>query len=721
MASFTALMVQGRLRCIQGFTVRRKNWIWSTQALIHSSRNVSIPALWNKNSLEPTSLQRVEFAQKSLQWSARCHHHDPTKKTPYDEAFERSISDPNSFWAEAADELIWHKKWDKVLDDSNPPFSRWFVGGEFNTVYNAVDRHVENGLGDQIALIYDSAMTDTICKISYAELLKEVSHFAGVLRKHGVCKGDRVLIYMPAIPQAIYAMLAVARIGAIHSVVFGGFGSRELSTRIQHAKPKVIVSANCGIEPKVIVNYKPLLDQAIEMSSHKPNKCIIYNRPNTDPATMTKDQDLCYMDELASAKPADCVPIPATDPLYILYTSGTTGLPKAVVRPSAGHAVALKWAIQNVYGIKPGEVWWGASDLGWVVGHSFIAYGPLLNANTSILFEGKPVGTPDVGTYFRVIKEHDVVTMFIAPTALRAIIREDPTGETVKKYLPLDKFRAMFVAGEHCDKYTMQWTKDLLQKPVIDHWWQTETSWPITSTILGLGMDTNPPHGVSGKPVPGWNVMVLAQNGDDTKTVEPGDLGQIVVKLPLPPGAFSTLWENDEGYKEIYFSKYPGYYSSMDSGLLDEQGYVSVLSRTDDVINVAGHRFSTGALEEAIMQISDVAEAVVIGVPDKLKGQVPLGLCVLKSGVKKENDEVITDIIKTVRDHVGAFACFRQTVVVPGLPKTRSGKVARNTIAAMAAGKPFQIPVTIEDPNVYPHIRTSLQSIGLAEGAQIPT
>lgn len=718
MAAFTALLTLRRLRSLQRFGNWAK-WIEQTQVFTHPSRTLSVFSLQKKSTKKTKSLQRNGTCLELWPWSTCSHHHDSTTNNSlYDQTFAKSMSDPKRFWAEAAESLVWEKKWDKVLDDSNLPFSQWFIGGKFNTTYNAVDRHVENGLGDRIALIYDSAVTDTICNITYAELLNEVKHFAGVLQKHGVSKGDRVLIYMPAIPQTIIAMLASARIGAIHSVVFGGFGSRELSTRIQHAKPKVIVSANCGIEPKHIVHYKPLLDKAIEMSSHKPSKCIIYNRPKTDPATMIKDQDVCYLDEMVSAKPVDCVPILATDPLYILYTSGTTGIPKAVVRPSGGHAVALKWAIQNVYGIKPSEVWWAASDLGWVVGHSFIAYGPLLNGNTSILFEGKPVGTPDAGSYFRVIKQHDVHAMFLAPTALRAIIREDPKGETVKKYLPLDKFRAMFVAGEHCDKHTMQWTKNLIQKPVLDNWWQTETSWPITSTCLGLDMNTDPPYGVSGKPVPGWDVKVLSPDGK--KDAEPEDLGQIVVKLPLPPGAFSTLWENDEGFKEIYFSKYPGYYNSMDSGLRDKQGYISVLSRSDDVINVSGHRLSTGALEEAIMQISDVADAVVIGVPDQLKGQIPLGLCVLKTGVKKDNDEVISDIIETVRNSIGPVACFKQAIVVPGLPKTRSGKIARNTIAAMAAGKPFQIPVTIEDPNVYPPIRTALQSIGFAKGAQIP-
>ncbi|XP_014773286.1 acyl-CoA synthetase short-chain family member 3, mitochondrial [Octopus bimaculoides] len=689
---------------------------------------LTCPHLFIKRFLTPISLLRSLKAgpqYKLLPFNFRfystsqclLHSSPPGYIDTHEESFRQALQDPTTFWAKAAEDLIWHKKWHQVLDNSNPPWTQWFVGGEFNTTYNALDRHVENGLGERVALVHDSPVTGQIQKITYSQLLDEVKHFAGVLRKHGVEKGDRVLIYMPAIPQAIVTMLAAARIGAIHAVVFGGFGAKELANRIAHAKPKVIVSSNCGIEPTRIVEYKPILDEALELISHKPKKCIIFNRPQVSFLLFKKGLDVCYMEELSSASPTDCVPVPAMDPLYILHTSGTTGLPKAIVRPNAGHAVALKWAIQNVYGIKPGEVWWAASDLGWVVGHSFIAYGPLLNANTSILFEGKPVGTPDASAYFRVLKDHEVAGMFVAPTALRAIIKEDNKGKHAEKYFPFSKLKAMYVAGEHCDKTTMQWTKSIVQKPVLDNWWQTETSWPALASCYGLGMNMEPSIGVSGKPVPGWNVKIMAPKSlQETKI---GDLGQIVIKLPLPPGAFISLWENNEGYKKIYFTKYPGYYDTMDSGVHDGDGYVSVLTRTDDVINVAGHRLSTGALEEAIMQNSAVADAVVIGVPDDLKGQVPLGLCVLKSGLTKNTNEIIEDVIQIVRESIGPVAYFKQAVIVPALPKTRSGKTARNTIAALAAGKEFKIPPTIEDPNVYNAIREALQSIGFAKTVNV--
>ncbi|XP_076471572.1 acyl-CoA synthetase short-chain family member 3, mitochondrial-like isoform X2 [Babylonia areolata] len=630
----------------------------------------------------------------------------------YDDVFRQSVERPEDFWAEAAEQIVWTKKWDKVLDDSNPPFSKWFVGGELNTCYNALDRHVEGGRGDQTAIIHDSPVTRTITHTSYKELLEKVRLLAGVLMKHGVQKGDRVLIYMPMIPEAIVAMLACARIGAIHSLVFGGFASKELAARINHAQPKVVVSANCGVEPTRTVPYKPMLDGALDLSEFQPPTCIIFNRPQFEASPMKAGRDVCWEDEMAGSSPVDCVPVSATDPIYLLYTSGTTGLPKAVVRPSGGHAVVLHWSMDHVYGVKPGDVWWAASDLGWVVGHSYICYGPLLHGNTSIVFEGKPVGTPDPGTFFRVIHDHDVKGMFTAPTAIRAIRAEDPEGEYAKSFLPYNTFQALFLAGEHCDHETMDWIRDLIQKPVLDNWWQTESGWPITSTCFGLNMHLFPPPGVTGKPVPGWNVKVMDEEGRET---EDGELGEIFIKLPLPPGAFSTLWEADERFKETYFSQKEGYYATMDAGVRDEHGYISVLSRNDDVINVAGHRLSAGALEEAILEFEDVVEAAVIGVPDRLKGQVPVGLCVVQHGCQLSNEEVVEGVVKVVRKMIGPVAAFKIAVVVPKLPKTRSGKVARNTLAAMAAGKPFQVPVTIEDASVYPAIRECLLAVGLAK------
>ncbi|XP_077994199.1 acyl-CoA synthetase short-chain family member 3, mitochondrial-like isoform X2 [Glandiceps talaboti] len=515
----------------------------------------------------------------------------------YDSVFAEAISHTEDFWGEAAEKITWFRQFDRVLDHSNPPFTRWFVGGELNTCYNAVDRHVENGHGERLALIHDSPVTKSTQQLTYAELLDQVKHFAGVLSKYGVGVGDRVLIYMPMIPEAVITMLACARIGAIHSLVFGGFASKELSVRINHAKPKIIVSASFGVEPTRLVEYKPLVDQAILMSQHKPYKCIIYDRSKMERTELNPDMDLSWQEEMSTSRPHDCVPVLATDPVYLLYTSGTTGTPKAVTRPSGGHAVALYWTMKNIYGVNPGEVWWAASDLGWVVGHSYICYAPLLHGNTSVIFEGKPVGTPDCGVFWRVIKEHGVVGLFTAPTALRAIRREDPDGQVVRKY-DLERFRALFVAGEHCDRETMDWAKSALNVPVLDHWWQTETGWAITATMVGLGSDLYPPSGCTGKPVPGWDVRILNQEGRETI---PGELGQIVVKLPLPPGFMSTLWQNEDKFVSIYFKTYQGYYDTMDAGVKDKDGYVSVMSRADDVINVAGHRLSSGALEEVFI------------------------------------------------------------------------------------------------------------------------
>ncbi|XP_013403467.1 acyl-CoA synthetase short-chain family member 3, mitochondrial [Lingula anatina] len=635
----------------------------------------------------------------------------------YNNAFMKSKTKPDEFWAEAAENISWMKKFDKVLDNSNPPFSKWFVGGQLNTCYNAIDRHVEQGYGDHVAVIHDSPVTNTQQKITFAQLQDQVSRFAGALTKHGVKKGEVVLIYMPMIPEAIIAMLACARIGAVHSLVFGGFAAKELSTRIAHAEPKVIVSANCGIEPGRVVSYKPILDEAIQLSGFQPNACLIYNRTCSEAsglplpaADMTSGRDYDFVEELSTSQPHDCVPVDATDPVYLLYTSGTTGLPKAVVRPSGGHAVALHWSMWNIYGMRPREVWWAASDLGWVVGHSYICYAPLLHGNTTVIFEGKPVGTPDAGVFFRVLEEHEVSSMFVAPTALRAIRREDPDAVLSKKYTP-KKFRGLFVAGEHCDHETMEWARDILHKPILDNWWQTETGWAITSTCVGLANHLYPPPGVAGKPVPGYDVKVIRDDGSECIDDE---LGNIVVKLPLPPGTFSTLYKADERFRDVYFKKFPGYYDTMDAGFRDHLGNIAVMARADDVINVAGHRLSTGQLEEVMLELNELAECAVVGVKDSLKGQIPIGLCVLKAGVTKPHDEIIASVVKQVRDHIGPVASFKKAVIVHKLPKTRSGKIARNTIAAMADGKPFKIPVTIEDAGVYPDIKRALQGIGLA-------
>ncbi|XP_055900452.1 acyl-CoA synthetase short-chain family member 3, mitochondrial-like [Biomphalaria glabrata] len=652
----------------------------------------------------------VVYSKQDELLSKKIHHR---AFSDYPSAFKEALEKPEDFWSAAAANIDWIKKWDNVLDTKNSPFTRWFVGGELNTCYNALDRHIKQGRGDQAAIIYDSPVTKSTKTITYKGLLKQVQDFAGALKALGVNKGDKVLIYMPMIPEAIVAMLACARIGAIHSLVFGGFAARELSTRIAHAEPKVIVSANCGVEPTRTVPYKPMLDEALKIINYKPNKCIIFNRDNFDKAVLNKGQDIDWNDAVALGKPADCVPVAAVDPLYILYTSGTTGIPKAVVRPSGGHAVALSWSISNVYGMKPGQVWWAASDLGWVVGHSFITYAPLIHGLTTVLYEGKPVGTPDPGAFFRVIQQHQVSAMFVAPTALRAIRAEDEEGSFAKPYLPLDKFEALFVAGEHCDHETMHWIQELIKKPILDNWWQTETGWPMTATCRGLAMNLYPLPGTTGKPVPGWNVKVLRANGEETN---PGELGQIYVKEPLPPGFMSTMYKNEKMFAETYFTKLPGHYDTMDSGIRDKDGYISVLSRSDDVINVAGHRLSCGSIEEAILECLDVVEAAVVGVPDKLKGSVPLGLCVLKHGCHHTEDSIKQEVIKQVRTLIGPVAAFKMVVIVPKLPKTRSGKVARNTIAALAAGKPFKIPVTIDDPTVYPAIQERLQAIGYAQG-----
>ncbi len=620
--------------------------------------------------------------------------------------YNRSMHDPEGFWAEAAAEIHWDKKWDRVLDDSNPPFYRWFPGAQLNTCYNAVDVHVENGRGDQLALIYDSPVTGSQRKISYRELRDLVARCAGALQSHGVAKGDRVIIYMPMVPEATIAMLACARIGAIHSVVFGGFAANELATRIDDAKPKMIVSASCGIEPGRVVEYKPLLDEAIDLSSHKPEHCIVVARPQAT-AALVAGRDLDWSDTLAAADPVDCVPVAATDPLYILYTSGTTGQPKGVVRDNGGHAVALKWSMKNIYDVDPGQVYWAASDVGWVVGHSYIVYAPLLQGCTTVMFEGKPVGTPDPGAFWRVIAEHGVEVMFTAPTAFRAIKKDDPDGEFISKY-DLSKFRILFLAGERCDPDTLHWAEDKLKIPVIDHWWQTETGWAIAANCMGIEPAPVRP-GSPTRAVPGYDVQVLDEEG---REVAANDMGAISIKLPLPPGTLPTLWNNDARYRDSYLSRYDGYYLTGDAGYKDDDGYLWIMSRIDDVINVAGHRLSTGAMEEVLASHPDVAECAVIGAADTLKGQLPVGLVVLKSGVDRSPSEVLPELVKLMRDKIGPVAAFKQVTVVKRLPKTRSGKVLRATMRKIADGEDYTVPATIDDPAILTEITQSLSGLG---------
>ncbi len=623
----------------------------------------------------------------------------------YQAAYDRSISDPEGFWGEIAEDIHWVRKWDKVLDDSNKPFYRWFVGGELNTCYNCVDLHVENGRGDQAALIYDSPVTGTQRTITYARLQDDVARFAGALRAEGVVKGDRVIIYMPMVPEAAIAMLACARLGAIHSVVFGGFAAHELATRIDDAKPRVVVSASCGIEPGRVVEYKPLLDGAIEKAQHKPESCIILQRPQKEAAL--GDRDIEWNEAVRRAEPAECVTVAATDPLYILYTSGTTGQPKGVVRDNGGHAVALKWTMKSVYDTDAGEVYWAASDVGWVVGHSYIVYGPLLKGCTTIMFEGKPVGTPDAGAFWRVISDYGVSAMFTAPTAFRAIKKDDPRGEHMKKY-DLSKFRILFLAGERCDPDTLNWAQEMLQVPVIDHWWQTETGWAIAANCMGIERFEVKP-GSPTKPVPGYDVRILLESG---KEAARGEMGAITVKLPLPPGTFPTLWNNDKRYRGTYLSQFEGYYLTADAGYQDEDDYMWIMSRIDDVINVAGHRLSTGAMEEVLASHPDVAECAVLGAADDMKGQLPVGLVVLKAGVARDHSEIIRELVALVREQIGPVAAFKQAAVVQRLPKTRSGKVLRGTMRAIADGQEYKAPATIDDPAILEEITGSLKDLG---------
>ena len=628
----------------------------------------------------------------------------------YDIVYRESIDDPEKFWGRVAEDCHWYKKWDKVLDDSNKPLFRWFTGGELNTCYNALDYHVdERGRGDKIAIIYDSPVTGTIQKFTYAETRDIVAAFAGVLAAQGVEKGDRVLVYMPMIPEAAFAMLACARIGAVHSVVFGGFAAKELATRIEDAKPKVIVSASCGIEGQRIIKYKPLLDEAIDISTSKPQKCIIYQRPQ-ETASLIPGRDIDWASAAASATPAACVPVAATDPLYILYTSGTTGQPKGVVRDNGGHLVALKWTMKAIYDIDEDDVWWAASDVGWVVGHSYIVYAPLFKGCTTVLFEGKPVGTPDAGVFWRIISEHKVKCMFTAPTAYRAIKREDPRAELMRGY-DLSQFKILFLAGERSDPDTIQWSEKNLGVPVIDHWWQTETGWAIAANCMGLH-HFPVKYGSPTKAVPGWDVRVLNAYNEE---VPSGEIGALSVKLPLPPGTLPTLWQNDQRYIESYLAEFPGYYKTADAGIIDAEGYIYVMSRTDDIINVAGHRLSTGAMEEVLADHPDVAECAVLGVEDKLKGQIPVGFLVLNAGVTREHQDIIKEVIQMVRDRIGPVAAFKMATVVKRLPKTRSGKILRGTIQKIADNKECKVPATIDDPTTLAEIETALEGIGLAK------
>jgi propionyl-CoA synthetase len=624
----------------------------------------------------------------------------------YRNVYERSVENPELFWAEAAAALHWDKPWDMVLDAGKAPFYRWFKGGKLNTCYNAVDRHVAAGRGSQPAIIHDSPVTNSKRTITFAELQALVSRFAAALVRCGVGKGDRVIVYMPMVPEALVAMLACARLGAIHSVVFGGFAAPELAVRIDDAEPKAVIAGSCGIEPGRVVAYKPLLDAAIEMARHKPAFCLILQREALR-AELVPGRDLDWHEAQAGVEPAPCTPVGGMDPLYVLYTSGTTGQPKGVVRPNAGHMVALAWSMRNIYAIDPGEVFWAASDVGWVVGHSYICYGPLLVGATAVVFEGKPVGTPDAGTFWRVIAEHGVRSLFAAPTAFRAIKREDPEGRLVGDY-DLSGLRYLFLAGERADPDTIAWAEAKLGVPVIDHWWQTETGWAIAANPAGIELLPVKP-GSPTVPMPGYDVQILA--GDGTP-LGPGELGAVAVRLPLPPGSLSTLWNADARFVKSYLTTFPGFYETGDAGVIDEDGYLAIMARTDDVINVAGHRLSTGAIEEVLAGHPDVAECAVIGVADPLKGQLPMGFLCLNKGAGRDPAEVVAECVQRVRDQIGPVAAFRTAVVVERLPKTRSGKILRGIMSRMADGLDFKPPATIDDPAILGEIGASLAEVG---------
>ncbi|MGY4573645.1 propionyl-CoA synthetase [Bradyrhizobium sp. USDA 3256] len=629
----------------------------------------------------------------------------------YHELYANWKLDADSFWAEAARGIDWFTPPKKVFDPSAGTYGHWFPDAVCNTCYNAVDRHVAAGRGDQVALIYDSAMTGTVQKFTYAKLKDEVTALAAVLRRYGVGKGDRVIIYMPMIAEAVFGMLACARLGAIHSVVFGGFAARELATRIDDAQPRVIVSASCGLEPNRAIAYKPLLDDAIELASHKPSHCIIVQREQLT-CSLIADRDIDYVDAVAYEKAArsdiECVPVASSDPLYVLYTSGTTGQPKGVVRDNGGHMVMLNWSMRNEFGVKPGEVFWAASDVGWVVGHSYIVYAPLLHGCTTVLFEGKPVGTPDAGTFWRVIAEHRVVGLFTAPTAFRAIRGQDPSGELIRKY-DLSTLRALYLAGERADPPTIKWAEQQLGVPVIDNWWQTETGAPVTHNPLGLGI-LPIKYGSPGVPMPGYKIQILDDAGHE---VPDGTLGNVALELPLPPGCLLTLWEADERFRQAYLDEFPGYYKTADAGLLDEDGYVFVMARTDDIINVAGHRLSTGAMEEILAEHPDVAECAVIGVADAMKGQTPLGFVVLNATASRDQTTIENEVVQMVRDRIGAVAALRTVLTIKRLPKTRSGKVLRGTMQKIADKEAWKVPATVDDPTVFDEIAETLGARGI--------
>jgi propionyl-CoA synthetase len=629
----------------------------------------------------------------------------------YREAYRRALEDPEGFWGERAAALAWERRWDKVFDASRAPLYRWFTGGRINTCYNALDRHVEQGRGEQPALIYDSPVTGTVARLTYRELHDRVARFAGALLARGVVRGERVVIYMPMVPEAVVAMLACARIGAVHSVVFGGFAPHELAKRIDDAQPVMVISASCGIEGQRVIPYKPLLDEALGIASHRVERCIVLQRPQVK-AALTSGRDEDWSEALASAQAAPCASLEATDPLYVLYTSGTTGKPKGVVRDHGGHAVALAWSMSAIYGMQAGDVFWAASDVGWVVGHSYIVYAPLLAGCTSVLYEGKPVGTPDAGAFWRVIAQHRVNALFTAPTAFRAIKREDPSGMLFARY-DLASLRTLFLAGERCDPDTVHWAEQHLRVPVIDHWWQTETAWPIAANCRGLTPLPVKP-GSASVPVPGYDVGVLDDAG---AAVPAGHIGNIVIRLPLPPGTLTTLWRNDEGYRDSYLKRYPGYYLTGDAGFIDEDGYVWIMSRIDDVINVAGHRLSTGAMEEVLAGHPDVAECAVIGAADALKGQLPVGLVVLKAGVTRPPQQVQQELVERVRQQIGAVAALRHVAIVARLPKTRSGKVLRATMRAIADSQSYNLPATIDDPRSLEEIAEALKALGYAAAA----
>ncbi len=620
----------------------------------------------------------------------------------YAESYQRSLEDPEGFWLEAAQAIDWSRPPSRALDASRAPFYRWFPDGELNTAFNALDRHVRDGHGDRTALIWDSPVTGSVRRFTYAELLDYVARFAGALASLGVEKGDRVIIYLPMVPEAAIAMLACARIGAVHSVVFGGFAPKELAARIEDAKPKVIVAASCGIEPTRVVEYKPIIDEALASTAHQPDNVVVLQRDRARAELGERDIDWDAL--VRTAAPADPVPVAATDPLYILYTSGTTGKPKGVVRDTGGHAVALAWSMGAIYDVHPGDVWWTASDVGWVVGHSYIVYAPLLIGATSVMYEGKPVGTPDAGAFWRVIADHGVKALFTAPTALRAIKKVDPDANELAKY-DLGRFKTLFMAGERLDPETYHWAHEKLGTPVIDHWWQTETGWPIAANPRGLEPLPVKP-GSATKPVPGWDVRILDQAGGPLPA---GQEGAIAIKLPLPPGALPTLWQDDDRYREAYLSRYEGYYLTGDSGYVDEDGYLFVMGRTDDVINVAGHRLSTGSMEAVLASHQAVAECAVIGVKDQLKGQLPRGFVVLKSGVEIDGETLKAELVAMVRRDIGPVAAFRDVSIVDALPKTRSGKILRKTMRGIADGRDEQVPSTIEDASVLDALKAVLR------------